>query len=97
MDIIEIINSNNSRNDTEDMGSIYDYLAAVLGPKMLPLNWLIPLTSVYSVIFVTGLMGNICTCIVIVTNPSMQSSTNCYLFNLAVTDLWTLIFGKLKF
>ncbi|XP_022254745.1 neuromedin-B receptor-like isoform X2 [Limulus polyphemus] len=64
-----------------------------LGPKRLPLNWLIPLTSVYWVIFLTGIIGNACTCLVISRNQYMQTATNCYLFNLAVADMLTLIFG----
>ncbi|XP_013786452.1 neuropeptides capa receptor-like isoform X1 [Limulus polyphemus] len=64
-----------------------------LGPKRLPLNWLIPLTSVYWVIFLTGIIGNACTCLVISRNQYMQTATNCYLFNLAVADMLTLIFA----
>ncbi|GIY65556.1 uncharacterized protein CDAR_199721 [Caerostris darwini] len=87
----EFMNLTDYENYTGDMGDINDYLAAVLGPKRLPLNWLIPLTCVYAVIFTTGLIGNSCTCIVIATNPYMQTATNCYLFNLAIADMLTLI------
>ncbi|GFT00953.1 uncharacterized protein NPIL_491961 [Nephila pilipes] len=86
-----MMNLTNWANYTDDMGDIDDYLAVVLGPKRLPLNWLLPLTTVYAVIFATGLIGNTCTCLVIASNPYMQTATNCYLFNLAVADMLTLI------
>ncbi|GFR31215.1 uncharacterized protein TNCT_88721 [Trichonephila clavata] len=89
-----MMNLTNWGNYTDDMGDIDDYLAAVLGPKRLPLNWLLPLTTVYAVIFATGLIGNTCTCVVIASNPYMQTATNCYLFNLAVADMLTLICGE---
>ncbi|KAG8185710.1 hypothetical protein JTE90_000699 [Oedothorax gibbosus] len=80
-------------NYTDGLADIDEYLAAVLGPKRVPLNWLMPLTLVYSVVFTTGLIGNTCTCLVIASNPYMQTATNCYLFNLAVADMLTLIFA----
>lgn len=76
---------------------IDDFLLQSLGPKRLPLNWLIPLTVVYSIIFLTGIVGNICTCLVIARNQYMQTATNCYLFNLAIADMMTLLFGKCMF
>lgn len=39
------------------------------------------------IIFVASLVGNILTCIVIYYDKSMHTATNCYLFNLAVSDL----------
>lgn len=78
-------------------GNISDelrYLEKVRGPKYLPLTLIVPITLTYVVIFVTGFVGNIITCIVIWRNPSMQTPTNYYLFNLAVSDLLFLILGK---
>ncbi|GBO03854.1 hypothetical protein AVEN_77448-1 [Araneus ventricosus] len=80
--------------DWLNITDVDDYLAAVLGPKRLPLTWLVPLTSVYALTFATGLVGNACTCTVIASNPYMQTATNCYLFNLAIADMLTLICGK---
>lgn len=70
-----------------------EYLAKVLGPKYLPLKMVIPLTIAYVIIFVTGIFGNVTTCVVIVRNPSMQSATNYYLFSLAISDLTLLMLG----
>ncbi|GFR28065.1 g_PROTEIN_RECEP_F1_2 domain-containing protein [Trichonephila clavata] len=67
------------------------YILARLGPKTMPLNWLIPMTTVYAIIFLTGIVGNVCTCIVISRNQYMQTATNCYLFNLAIADMLTLL------
>lgn len=52
------------------------------------------LTLVYSIIFVTGLIGNVSTCIVIRKNTYMRTATNYYLFSLAISDVLTLILGK---
>lgn len=74
--------------------SLDEFLLEYLGPKHLPLSSLVPITLVYSLIFVTGLIGNFSTCIVIAKAHYMRTSTNYYLFNLAIADMLTLIFGK---
>ncbi|GFU31100.1 pyrokinin-1 receptor [Nephila pilipes] len=51
----------------------------------------IPMTIVYSVLFLTGVVGNICTCIVISRNRYMHTATNYYLFSLAISDLLLLV------
>lgn len=53
----------------------------------------IPITLIYVLIFITGCIGNISTCIVIARNKSMYSATNYYLFSLAVSDFMLLISG----
>ncbi|XP_046440100.1 neurotensin receptor type 1-like [Daphnia pulex] len=69
------------------------YLATHWGPKHLPMDVVVPITIVYILIFVSGVVGNIAVCVVIVRNPSMHTATNCYLFSLAVSDLTVLLFG----
>lgn len=64
-----------------------------LGPKRDSLSSVIPMTVIYSVILITGLVGNICTCVVIIRNKHMRTVTNYYLFSLAVSDLLLLIVG----
>ena len=68
-------------------------LLDILGPKRQELYKVIPVTVIYIVIFVTGIIGNICTCIVIARNRFMQTATNYYLFNLAIADLMVLLLG----
>ncbi|GBM68398.1 Pyrokinin-1 receptor [Araneus ventricosus] len=51
----------------------------------------ISMTIVYSVLFFTGVVGNICTCIVIYRNRYMHTATNYYLFSLAISDLLLLV------
>lgn len=53
----------------------------------------VPLTCVYAVILVTGLVGNVSTCVVIARNKHMHTPTNYYLFSLAVSDLLLLVLG----
>ncbi|XP_008559875.1 neuropeptides capa receptor [Microplitis demolitor] len=78
----------NRENLTEE-----EYLSRILGPKYLSLKLVIPLTLAYVSIFVTGVLGNVATCIVIIKNSSMHTSTNYYLFGLAISDLILLTLG----
>lgn len=50
------------------------------------------LSIILAVIMILSLIGNGCTCAVIARNRSMRTPTNCYLFNLAITDLFMALF-----
>lgn len=63
------------------------------GPKRDSLTIVIPVTIMYTLIFVSGVIGNISTCIVIKNNRSMHTATNYYLFSLAVSDFFLLLSG----
>ena len=65
----------------------------ILGPVRDPLYIVIPVTISYALIFITGLVGNVVTCIVIARNKHMHTATNYYLFSLAVSDLLLLVSG----
>lgn len=65
----------------------------IFGPKRDDLFIVIPITIIYALIFVTGLFGNVFTCIVIIKNKSMHTATNYYLFSLAISDLLLLVSG----
>lgn len=82
--------------DPQEVETCYEnyYLHLYLGPRRLPRETLIPVTIIYIIIFVTGVFGNLTTCIVILTNQYMQTATNYYLFNLAMADMTTLIVGE---
>ncbi len=58
-----------------------------------PLSTVIPMTILYGLILVAGIIGNVSTCIVITRNKYMRTATNYYLFSLAVSDLLLLILG----
>ncbi|XP_038553820.1 neuromedin-U receptor 2 [Micropterus salmoides] len=66
-------------------------LFEILGLKRSP--FFLPVTSVYIVIFLTGLSGNLLTCAVIAKHKKMRNPTNLYLVSLAVSDLLVLLFG----
>jgi hypothetical protein len=68
-------------------------LTSSWGPKRDPLYILIPITAIYAVILLTGLVGNVSTCVVIARNKHMHTATNYYLFSLAVSDLLLLVSG----
>ena len=54
---------------------------------------MVPMTIVYVTIFLTGVLGNMAVCLVIVKHRSMHTATNYYLFSLAVADLVILVLG----
>ncbi|ESO95586.1 hypothetical protein LOTGIDRAFT_144597, partial [Lottia gigantea] len=53
------------------------------------------LTVVYCAIFVTGVIGNLSTCIVIGKNRYLHTATNYYLLSLAVSDIIFFVFSGL--
>lgn len=75
----------NASNQTE---YVFD-----LGPIRDSLYLVIPITVIYVLIFKSGVFGNVCTCIVISRNRHMRTTTNYYLFSLAMSDLLFLVMG----
>lgn len=59
-----------------------------------PLPIILPISIIYVIIFVAGVLGNVITCVVIYKNKTMHTATNYYLFNLAVSDFLVLMFGE---
>ncbi|KAG5679784.1 hypothetical protein PVAND_009322 [Polypedilum vanderplanki] len=74
--------------------TVDEYLNRYMGLKQMPLHTAIWVTILYVGIFVTGFIGNLIVCVVIVKNASMHTATNYYLFSLAVSDLIFLMMGK---
>ncbi len=69
------------------------YIEKNLGPRKNNLTFTIVMTAIYIIIFLTGLFGNIATCFVIIFNNCMHTTTNYYLFSLAVSDVIFLVIG----
>lgn len=97
------INTNISEDDfthVEINFSDFDlelHINGYLGERRKGLPSTIILTIVYAGIFLSGLMGNLCTCVVVWKNIYMHTVTNYYLTSLAVSDILMLIFGKYPF
>ncbi|XP_036900909.1 neuromedin-U receptor 2 [Sturnira hondurensis] len=84
------------QHDLEDplekyLNSTEDYLTFFCGPQRSHL--FLPITVVYTLIFVVGVTGNLLVCLVILRHQSMKTPTNYYLFSLAVSDLLVLLLG----
>ncbi|XP_040831758.1 neuromedin-U receptor 2 [Ochotona curzoniae] len=73
------------------LNSTEDYLAYLCGPRRSHL--FLPMSVVYALIFVVGVVGNLLVCLVILRHQSMKTPTNYYLFSLAVSDLLVLLLG----
>ncbi|XP_051834713.1 neuromedin-U receptor 2 isoform X3 [Antechinus flavipes] len=71
--------------------STEDYLTFFCGPRRSHL--FLPMTVVYTLIFVVGVTGNLLVCLVILKHQTMKTPTNYYLFSLAISDLLVLLFG----
>lgn len=67
------------------------YLEKYLGPCRSP--FFLPMCVIYLLIFVVGVLGNSLTCIVIARHRVMRTTTNYYLFSLAISDLLVLLLG----
>lgn len=80
-------------DDSRSFENNVDNLTLTYGPRRDPLYIVIPITVIYMIIFVTGIVGNISTCIVISKNKSMHTATNYYLFSLAISDFLLLLSG----
>ena len=74
-----------SRNQNQSFGQLYSRDSLFV---------IVPITLFYTIIFITGVVGNVSTCIVIFSNKYMHTATNFYLFSLAISDL-VLLFSAL--
>jgi hypothetical protein len=84
-------------NDTTGAVTPFDtneYLVTRLGFRYRSIGEAVALTIVYTVILLTGVIGNVVTCAVIVRNTYMHTATNCYLFSLAISDTLALVLGQ---
>ena len=74
--------------------TVVELLEERLGPVQRELPLVVLLLVVYSLIFVSGLLGNLTTCYVIINKSYMRTTTNYYLLSLAISDLLTLVIGE---
>ncbi|CAG0890398.1 unnamed protein product, partial [Darwinula stevensoni] len=81
--------SNETGNLSQELLEILEFW----GEPRVSLYISIPMTTIYVSIFITGLVGNVITCMVIARHRHMQTATNLYLFSLAVSDLLLLFCG----
>ncbi|XP_055319684.1 neuropeptides capa receptor-like [Sitodiplosis mosellana] len=70
-----------------------EYLLYQRGDRVGNLSIAIPATIAYTFILLAGLIGNITVCIIIIRNRELHTSTNYYLFNLAIADLLYMLLG----
>ncbi|VVC44553.1 Hypothetical protein CINCED_3A015208 [Cinara cedri] len=87
-----LINYTSDSHNNNTSGNHSDY-QELWGPSRDPLPVVVPVTLIYTLIFVSGVVGNVSTCIVIARNKYMHTATNYYLFSLAVSDLLLLVSG----
>lgn len=88
----DVIDSKPTHWSLMDSTDVQKYVKAILGPKQKDDCYVI-LTIVYVIMFLTGLVGNVLTCVVIVKNAFMHTVTNSYLISLASADLLILVLG----
>ncbi len=74
--------------------SLHGFILDNLGPQHMKYSVSVLLSVIYCLVFISGTIGNVCTCIVIARNHYMQTTTNYYLFSLAISDLLLLLFGE---
>lgn len=89
----EIFLFNSSRTLLFNFFNDTDLTFYELGPRHDSLYIVVPITIIYMSILFTGIVGNVITCVVIARNKSMHTTTNYYLFSLAISDLLLLVSG----
>ncbi|XP_055377536.1 pyrokinin-1 receptor-like [Condylostylus longicornis] len=93
--IISISNSDNIIN-VSSLSNISNNIIEFPSPTIIDSKGLVVnifMTIIYSTILLSGIIGNIITCIVIKRHRSMHTATNYYLFSLAISDFLLLISG----
>lgn len=85
-----------AENLTDVVVDPWEYINCFRGPQTQELDIAICVTVINAIIFVTGLLGNITVCVVIAKHQALNSPTDYYLLNLAVSDVTLLLFGKYR-
>ena len=67
------------------------FLFLAVPERQLPFQ--IPLLIAYTLVFFTGIIGNLLVCYVVVANNHMQNTTNFFILNLAVADILLCVLG----
>lgn len=70
------------------------FVIAYLGKQQGDTGLVVALTIVYMVVYLSGVLGNSLTFLVIYKNAYMRTVTNCYLMSLALSDLLTISVGE---
>ena len=79
---------------TEEMENIVTH--ETIWPTQMEEKALLVLVTVfYVVVFVSGLLGNLSVCLVIIKSTSLHSAMNYYLISLAVADITIIILGNI--
>jgi 7 transmembrane receptor (rhodopsin family) len=84
----------NASGPDQESFNLTVFLMEGLGPQRQSLNVVLPITCIYPILFVLGVGGNLLTCVVIYKNSYMHTTTNYYLFSLAVSDVLMLLLGE---
>jgi hypothetical protein len=69
----------------------YNYTINCDSVSQFPTLFIIILSTLYALIFVISVTGNLLVIYVVVTNTSMQNVTNLFIVNLAISDLLQVI------
>ena len=78
--------------------TVSQFLLAALGPQQMDdFSLLVLVTLFYTLLFLTGVAGNLSVCLVIVRSRGLHSAMNYYLVSLAGADLTIILLGKTDF
>ena len=90
----DVLQTENGNNLTSTQFNPEEFVKLYLGERRINYVTVCLLTFIYVTIFLSGLIGNMFTVIVILKNVYMRSVTNYYLLSLSTADLLTIVFGK---
>jgi 7 transmembrane receptor (rhodopsin family) len=81
------------QNSTVPVTNLSDFLAEYLGNRYHSNAEAVALTIVYCIVLITGVVGNVATCVVVASNKYLHTPTNYYLVSLAVSDALAVVLG----
>ncbi|KAG5873347.1 hypothetical protein JTB14_017797 [Gonioctena quinquepunctata] len=85
--------ANNIHNVSNSSDVPWEYIECFRGPQAQDIRVAISVTVINCIIFVTGVLGNVAVSVVIIKARSLNTPTDFYLLNLAVSDITLLLFG----
>jgi hypothetical protein len=91
-----MISENISQNFSQELvdNNISVFIEEMLGDSHVSFKYIFFLSIIYSIFLIVGVFGNLSTCMVIISNEYMRTTTNIFLLNLAIADIATLVISK---
>jgi hypothetical protein len=91
-----MISENTFQNFSQELSddNISLLIEEMLGDSHVSFEYIVFLSIIYSNFLIVGVVGNLYTCMVIISNEYMRNPTNIYIIYLAIADIASLVISK---